>query len=666
MTFSRFAVLLAILALAAGPVFAGDVPTRPDWAQGDGWWRPEPDDPAVTPIQVGESSASGGAVWNIMLQGACCEGNMSARDDKTFVLLPILVNGNDILRSVDGGQSWEKVYPPADVSVPFGIEGHLQQYTDPVAGIDDVMYFGTEVADGVAALSEDGGDTWTTVQIPVAFVVNDQAWLYYAPDTTHALCPPSPLNKPYLLMGWYRIGTVALFSCDGGRTWPIQTPLPATGAGTSDNIVCESNLRAPAPPPVDPRIPKARFEKLQSIRHGNWGTDGNLYWVEADGADLIICKTTDLGTNWEGVVHPRPTSQTGIPVVHVVSDQNGTMYMLHADTLIVSRDYGETFHHVHTLPRWGNDFSVGDPGSAQSMVVDDGTVHIGLKSTSGVGTTELWYLRVDGADTASPAYTEEFVDALGTDRLDFMQIVVNGNGVPCMGYTGADGDVFTACRVTPSGCGSTTLFADGFNSGPPFNAWDQEVNRGGLSADTVTPIDGSQSLRVTLDPNSTGRVLDYYLVDDLTSPVDDYCFDFTWAPDNLDTPINGFAVIWGLRGDDGRRLVHLDARWSGTGHQLRMRVRLDDGSVAVTPWSNDVLPGPNVVGGRWTRSSGIGDGSAEFTVLTAAGPQTLQLQNLDNDLRAAQFAGIGYLGGRGRELSSGSMRFDVYESGTTP
>lgn len=41
-------------------------------------------------------------------------------------------------------------------------------------------------------------------------------------------------------------------------------------------------------------------------------------------------------------------------------------------------------------------------------------------------------------DTAKPAWDEELVDIVGDVRLDFMQIVLNGNGIPTLSYTTPD------------------------------------------------------------------------------------------------------------------------------------------------------------------------------------------------------------------------------------
>lgn len=389
----------------------------------------------VTPFTVANSGYTGTATfqserstgapskWNIVTHGACCEGNLAAFGPTTYVLLPELLTGNDINRSNDGGKTWQKVYPPADVSVPFGIEGDLRAFGN------DVVYFGTEVSHGVAAHSDDRGDHWTIVQIPVAFTVNDQAWLYMGPLD---VCPIQ--TEPYVLTGWYRIGSVALFSCDGGLTWPIQTPLAGADGSGPFHVVCEATAHPPLPA-RDSRIPNGNFANMKAGRHGGWGTDRKFYWSEAVEGDLFVCKTNDFGVTWEGIRHPLAS---GTPNGHIVTwlafDDKGTLYILHANKLYVSFDQGESIQFVHTLPRWGNDSSVADD-AASSFVVSGGTVHIALKEAAPEDKGNIWYLQARHADTARPIWKEELVNTVDPVRLDFMQIVRDGNGVLTIGYT---------------------------------------------------------------------------------------------------------------------------------------------------------------------------------------------------------------------------------------
>ena len=169
--------------------------------------------------------------------------------------------------------------------------------------------------------------------------------------------------------------------------------------------------------------------------HGGWGTDGKFYWSEAVDGNLFVCKTNDFGVTWEGIKHPQVA---GTPAGNVLTwlafDDKGTLYILHANKLYVSFDQGESIKYVHTLPRWGNDTSVGDL-AASFFVVSGGTIHIAIKEAVPDGSGNIWYLQGKHADSALPIWKQEFIQNVAADRLDFMQIVLDGNGIPTVSYT---------------------------------------------------------------------------------------------------------------------------------------------------------------------------------------------------------------------------------------
>ena len=384
--------------------------------------------------------------WKIVYHGTCCEGNLGAAGDNTFVLLPELVTGNDILKSSDGGQTWTKKYPPVDVSEPYGIEGDMQAFGD------DVIFFGTELANGVIAHSDDKGETFQVTQFAVPFVANDQAWAYIGPFEDIAPVGQAQL-EPYVLAGWFRIGSVAVFSFDGGRTFPIQTPLVGNNGSGPIHVVCRNNARTPNNA-GDTRIKNDKFRNWKAGRHGSWGTDRKFYWTEPAEGQLYVCKTNDFGVTWDGIKHPIPPGPgTNHVITHSAFDSNGTLYVTHGDKLYVSFNQGESFAFVHTMPRFGNAGRT-DPGGEQYFVVDQGTIHLAVMEDGGEGKGNVYYVRGTDVDTAKPVWQEELVDVVGNVRLDFIQIVLNGNGIPTISYTTPDeGDVSrevtTASRNKP-------------------------------------------------------------------------------------------------------------------------------------------------------------------------------------------------------------------------
>lgn len=392
------------------------------------------------------SSDSVSPDWIINAHGQCCEGNLAAQGPSTYVLLPILLTGNEILRSDNGGASWTQKYPPVNASIPYGIEGDLQAFGN------DVVFFGTEVAAGICAHSSDRGETWTAVQIPVAGAGNDQAWSYLGPFGGLRPGAPLPTDAPYVLTGWYRIGTVALFSFDGGLTWPIQTPLAGDDGSGPDHVICQQTATAPSSA-GDTRISDVNFINHKSGRHGAWGTDKKFYWTQTGNGDtgtpgdLYVCKTDNFGATWSGTVHPIADGpDAGNVITYAGFDNKGTLYVMHGDKVYVSFDQGSSFAFIHTMPRYGNGEAA--DGANEFFVANCGTLHVGLIESGSSG-QNIWYLRGNNVDTANPTWDQELVDVVGVNRLDFMQITMNGNNIPTISYTNGAGAVVTASRDAP-------------------------------------------------------------------------------------------------------------------------------------------------------------------------------------------------------------------------
>lgn len=416
--------------------------------------------------------------WTIKHFGECCEGNLAAEGPSTYLLLPVLVTGNKILRSDDNGVTWTQKYPPVDASVPYGIEGDLQAFGN------DIDFFGTLVAQGVSAHSSDRGETWTVVPIPVAFAANDQAWSFLGP---YNLSPAQ--TAPYVLAGWYRIGSVALFSLDGGLTWPIQTPLVGVDGSGSMHSVCEQTAHDPTSP-GDTRNPNALFKNHKAGHYGCWGTDRKFYWTEPNPANglLYVCKSDNFGATWTGIKHPIASGPGSAYVTsHSGFDNKGTLYVLHGDKLYVSFNQGESFAFVHTLPRFGN-AGLSDSGADHFFVVNCGTIHIGLAEAGDTGNTNIWYLRGVNVDTATPTWDQELVDVVGNNRLDFFQIVLNGNNIPTISYTAPGTEVTTASRdapLPPNDTCTATVVIDKFISAV------SRKTHGAIGAfDVVLPLSG--------------------------------------------------------------------------------------------------------------------------------------------------------------------------------
>ena len=297
-----------------------------------------------------------------------------------------------------------------------------------------------------------------------------------------------------------RIGTAAIFSFDGGLTWPIQTPLVGDDGSGPDHVVCHQNaLPPPDPDPGDTRIANALFARHKGGRHGTWGTDRKFHWAEtASGTTLYTCETADFGLNWTGNAHPIATGPgSAFVVAHSAFDNNGTMYVLHGDKLYVSFNQGKTFAFTHTLPRFGN-AGRSDSGSDQSFVVDCGTAHIGLLENAGNGNGRVFYLRGTRVDTATPTWDQELVDEVGNVRLDFMYIVLDGNNIPTISYTTPTKEVTTASRNAPMpALGSSTC---GLVS---VRAASRKIHAPNLSFDVPLPLDGPPGVECRIGDGAT-------------------------------------------------------------------------------------------------------------------------------------------------------------------
>jgi hypothetical protein len=427
--------------------------------------------------------------WKINYHGTCCEGNLAASGNNTYVLLPVLVNGNIIKKSADGGQTFVQKYPPAPASFPFGIEGDMQAFGD------DVIFFGTELATVVVAHSDNAGESFTTVQVPVASAGNDQTWSYLGPFGDLRPGGRLPVDEPYVLAGWFRIGTALVFSFDGGLTFPLQTPLVGNNGSGPEHVVCQTNAHPPVQnPPADTRVPNALFANKKAGRHGNWGTDRKFYWTETTADSLYVCNTDNFGAVWTGVKHPLGVYPgSDFVVTHSAFDNKGTLYVVHGNKLYVSFNRGESFAFVHTLPRYGN-AGRSDSGSDQFFVVNCGTIHLAVLEDAGEGRGRIYYMRGIGVDSAAPSWAIELVDETEFVRLDFMQIVLDGNGIPTISYTtpGTGKEVTTASRNAPMpggvGCpvlpvGAVSRKVHGSRGTFDINLPQTESRRGGSSGE---------------------------------------------------------------------------------------------------------------------------------------------------------------------------------------
>src|SRR5438309_3538052 len=100
-----------LLTAAAALLLAGSLPHKTAVSKaaienGPKWLLPReagaaPSTAAATPNDSALPALS--SHWIIKHHGQCCEGNLAAQGPSTYVLLPILINGNQIWVSDDNG-----------------------------------------------------------------------------------------------------------------------------------------------------------------------------------------------------------------------------------------------------------------------------------------------------------------------------------------------------------------------------------------------------------------------------------------------------------------------------------------------------------------------------------------------------------------------------------
>src|SRR6185437_13125314 len=92
----------------------------------------------------------------------------------------------------------------------------------------------------------------------------------------------------------------------------------------------------------------------------------------------------------------------------------------------------------------------------------------------------VFYLHGSRVDTATPSWEEELVDQVGNVRLDFLYIVLDGNGVPTISYTTPDLEVTTASRKFPVSIGCVA----------PVSAVSRKTHPGAGTFDINLPLVG--------------------------------------------------------------------------------------------------------------------------------------------------------------------------------
>jgi photosystem II stability/assembly factor-like uncharacterized protein len=205
-------------------------------------------------------------------------------------------NLSSVVRSTDGGCTWEKVLDidsapggvPIDGIVTISVASHQRVYA--VLG---------NLAERVSVLvSNDGGKTWTASQSFVGWALN------------HATLVPAPSNPDIAVLsysrgGWFEGIPVVYITADGGKSWVEQPWFQNVLQGADQNslqgdaLVGVNDVRIA----IDPLDARSIWGWLPGGRLFH-SSDGGATWsLSSSGADPIKVNSLDLFHAPGGATH---------------------------------------------------------------------------------------------------------------------------------------------------------------------------------------------------------------------------------------------------------------------------------------------------------------------------------------------------------------------------
>ena len=344
---------------------------------------------------------------------------------------------NEVLRSSDGGKSWDIVSPQL-----AGRNVHAISL-DPYIWVDEdtgrVFTIDLTVACSLMSFSDDRGKSWTTNPLACGRPVNDHQTLFGGP-------PVSSDTRGYENVLYYCWNDVATSSCgkslDGGITWRASgSPAFYTGDGTEGQ-----------------EAPNPDCGGLHG--HGVVGRDGTVYLPKEHCERPFLAISHDEGLTWE---RERVSNKVAIwgPDPSVAVDDKGNIYYLFISKdrlpyLSTSKDGGKT---------WSKAIMVGYPGLTETALatIDVGApggvaiVYYGTDDVKGPVDKREYSAKVkwdgfitmtDDALAKSPVLYSGTIndpkDPLATgacgprrcyDALDFIDVVVGFDGTPWASLT---------------------------------------------------------------------------------------------------------------------------------------------------------------------------------------------------------------------------------------
>lgn len=246
------------------------------------------------------------------------------------------IDGNDVMRSVDSGRSWQLVTPMIGPRRAHAITRDPYLYVDE--DTSRIFNIDLTLACSYVSSSDDAGGSWITNPLGCGIPVNDHQTLFSGPPVT------SPtVGYPNIVYYCYNqlVSSSCTKSLDGGLTFT------ATGA--------------PAFTGVDPHRPEAGFCGGLS-GHGRVGPDGTVYLPKGWCGIPWVAISHDEGRTWTRVRVAKKGSAD--PHNSIAVDRKGNVYYLWiADDLLpylsISRNEGRT---------WSKPVMVAAPGVVEASL----------------------------------------------------------------------------------------------------------------------------------------------------------------------------------------------------------------------------------------------------------------------------------------------------------
>lgn len=254
------------------------------------------------------------------------------------------IEGTDVMRSTDRGQTWENVAPPGNDQISLDPMMHVDEYTDTV--YVDHLY----VACSQLSISEDAGETWVTNPAACGAPGNDHQKLAVGPSPG-----PAPTNAVYYAYSSFAEGAWVSRSLDGGATWTtapvtLDAPYRNTGPVEADRdgtvfvpyCLCDGGIGVGVSQDYGATFTYQRVTDAEVTCEGSHATDvdpgpavdteGNLYIAYRTDEGVEYVYSTDSGETWSDPVDVSLPEHRSFTHVDAVAGDEGRLAIAYRAT----------------------------------------------------------------------------------------------------------------------------------------------------------------------------------------------------------------------------------------------------------------------------------------------------------------------------------------------